>query len=328
MNLIIAVQTPKIYEELKNDRRVNILFQNIQYKEALLEILDRIKKLDAIIIEEELPGKVSTEEIIKKIKEKNNQIKIILINNHLFYKKTEERKKNIIRIKENKKGKILSILFNEKKSEIKTNKKQNNNKKIVAIFKTNKLGIILLEILFYIFSKKDSIAIVNYNMKYFHPYIHYFDFCEFQKRRKEIEEKNKYIFIYKIEEIPLSYKKQIFNRISFFLYLIKSQEEKENLKRIEEIRAKYNIAKHKIIILCFPYSIFFEKQIIKNIFINYNIIFYSLNKRYFGLKNKYEIGKILTVFERVKIKKLIFQLMNKKVKKEFLWKLQWKQKKN
>lgn len=327
MKLIIAVQNLKLYEELKKEKQVTILFQNIQYKEALLEILDSIKKLDAIIIEEKLPGRIPIEEVIERIKEKNNQIKIILINNHLFYKKRKEIKKNIIRIKKNKKEKILSILFNKKESEKKRNKRyKKNDKKIVGIFKTNKIGIILLEVLFYLFSRKNKIAIINYNMKYFHSNIYYFNYCEFQKRRKEIEEKNKYIFIYKIEEMPFSYRKQIVNKISFFLFLIKQQE--ENLEKIEEMRKKYKIPKNKMILLFFPYSILFEKQIIKNIFINYNIIFFSLNKKYFSLKNKYEIGKILTIFEKIKIKKLIFQLMNQKLKKEFLWKLHWKQKNN
>ena len=77
-NIITAINNPNLNNELKKEKYLNIVGRDLQYREAILEMLE-INKIDILIIYEQLPGNIEIEELIKKIKFKNEKIKIILI---------------------------------------------------------------------------------------------------------------------------------------------------------------------------------------------------------------------------------------------------------
>ena len=78
--IITAINNPKLNEELKKEKKFEIIGKDIQYKEAILEILEKNKFVDLIIISEKIPGEIKLESLIEKIKIVNEKIKIILKN--------------------------------------------------------------------------------------------------------------------------------------------------------------------------------------------------------------------------------------------------------
>ena len=103
MNIITAINNEKIFKELKSEKNIKIIFNDIQYKEGILEILEKNKNINYIIFNENLYGQIKIEELIKKIKILNNKINLIIILNKKDLKKQEYLIKN----------KIISILGNE-----------------------------------------------------------------------------------------------------------------------------------------------------------------------------------------------------------------------
>ena len=79
IKIITALDNPKINNELKNDKNIEIIGKNIFYKEGILEIIEREKIINYIIIDYNLPGELTLEEIIKKINKNNKKIKIIIL---------------------------------------------------------------------------------------------------------------------------------------------------------------------------------------------------------------------------------------------------------
>ena len=128
MNIITAILNEKINEELSKQKDITIVCKDILYQEALLEILEKNKNIDFLILNSNLPGERKIIEIIKIIKEKYKKIKIILftekIEEDLFYLKVYKK----YSIKELNKDLIISIIKNKN---IKTN---NIKKETIAIF--------------------------------------------------------------------------------------------------------------------------------------------------------------------------------------------------
>lgn len=81
MNILTALANNKINEKLKTVEDINILNKDIQYKEGILEYLEKNKNIDIIIFLEELPGQIKTKKLIEIINNINNKIKIIIITN-------------------------------------------------------------------------------------------------------------------------------------------------------------------------------------------------------------------------------------------------------
>ncbi len=76
--IITAINNPNLNNRLKEEKYLDVIGRDLQYKEAILEMIE-ISKIDIIILNENLPGKIKLEELVKKIKLKNEKIKIILI---------------------------------------------------------------------------------------------------------------------------------------------------------------------------------------------------------------------------------------------------------
>ena len=87
--IVTAINNPLLNEELKKEKYIKIIGKDIQYKEGIIELLEKNKNIDIIIISENLPGEIEEEALIKKINIINEKIKIIYI---LEKEKTEKEK--------------------------------------------------------------------------------------------------------------------------------------------------------------------------------------------------------------------------------------------
>ena len=102
--IITAINNPKLNQELKKEKKFEIIGKDIQYKEAILELLEKNKNIDLIIINEKIPGEIKLEKLIKKIKLINEKIKIIFI----LEKENIDLEKILI------KNNIIDIYYNNK----------------------------------------------------------------------------------------------------------------------------------------------------------------------------------------------------------------------
>lgn len=117
MKIITAINNPKINNELKNEKNIEIICKDIFYKEGILEILEKEINIDYIIINSQLEGEIKLNKLIEKIIEKNEKIKIIILikkeNKNNFYKLKNTKDNNIEIIKDIKNKNIIRIFYNE-----------------------------------------------------------------------------------------------------------------------------------------------------------------------------------------------------------------------
>lgn len=151
MNILTAINNEKIFKELKNKNNIKIISNDIQYKEGVLEILEKNKNINFIIISENISGQIKIEELIKKIKKSNSKINIIIILN----------KKDLLKEAYLIKNKI-KFIYEEKISAEKILDQILNKNKIIAFLGNNGNGktittIILSEILLKYKNKKTLI---------------------------------------------------------------------------------------------------------------------------------------------------------------------------
>ena len=85
MNIITAINNEKIFNQLKNIKNLKIISNNIQYKEGIIEILEKNKNINYIIFDENLYGQIKIEELVEKIKKINNKINIIILLNKIDF---------------------------------------------------------------------------------------------------------------------------------------------------------------------------------------------------------------------------------------------------
>ena len=77
--IITALNNSELNEQLQKEKNIQILNKDIIYKEGILEILEIKKEIDIIIINYELLGNISIEDLIQKIKKINSKIELIFI---------------------------------------------------------------------------------------------------------------------------------------------------------------------------------------------------------------------------------------------------------
>lgn len=123
--IITALGDPILNNELKKYKEFQIMINDIQYQEAIIEFLEIEKNIDYIILNEILPGTISIEEVINKIKMNNENIEIIII----LEKENKELEKFLYS------RKIYNIFYNNKVEindiiKLLKNKKINNNIKL------------------------------------------------------------------------------------------------------------------------------------------------------------------------------------------------------
>ena len=117
IKIITAMGNQNFNNILKNEKEFEILENDIFYKEGILEFLEKNKEIDILILYEKLSGEINIINLIKKIKEINNQI-------------------NIFFILENKNDELENLLKNEKIFNI-FYKKENN----IKMFFNNEINI-------------------------------------------------------------------------------------------------------------------------------------------------------------------------------------------
>ena len=142
IKIILAINNRKNENKIINNiDNKNIEINILQYREAILEVLEKEKNIDKVFINETLPGAISIEELIKKIKVINNKVNLFI-----FLEKEDINKKNklhklginnIYLIKKINIKDIINLLNNNKK--IKNKIIYFNNNKIKYYF--NKLKI-------------------------------------------------------------------------------------------------------------------------------------------------------------------------------------------
>ena len=141
--IITALSNPELNKKLSKEKSINIICKDIQYREAILEVLEKIKFIDIIFINEKIQGQISFEKLIKKIKEINKKVEIIFIKkNKEINKETEIKEIGIDEIyyeSEITYENILKIINHEK---IEQTEKKNNKNKISNIIK-NKSACLL-----------------------------------------------------------------------------------------------------------------------------------------------------------------------------------------
>ena len=158
-NIILAINNEKIYEELKEEENINIISNNIQYKEGILDILEKNKNINFIILNENLPGEIKLEELLLKINKINNKIKIIIILKKQNFNKEKIINKNI------NKNKIIFLNENILNKNI-ILKKLKTQEKIVCVFGARGTGKTITTLLLSeIISKSSKVLIVEDDIK-------------------------------------------------------------------------------------------------------------------------------------------------------------------
>lgn len=104
MKIITALENPKTNEKLKEETNFEIIGNDIQYQEAVLEILEENSEINLIIISELLPGQIGFKKLIEKIKLINKKIEIVAI----LKNENEETRNYLI-----SKG-VFNIFYNNK----------------------------------------------------------------------------------------------------------------------------------------------------------------------------------------------------------------------
>ena len=133
--IITAIDSPEINEKLKKEYKLEIVGKDIQYREAILDVLKKRKEVNTIILYEKILGKITIEELITEIQKINSNINIIFFleknNKEKILKLHEKNIKNIYTKKEIKIEYLINIL-NNKKIE---NKKSRFKNKIIILVK-------------------------------------------------------------------------------------------------------------------------------------------------------------------------------------------------
>ena len=202
--IITALGNPNLSEKIKKYKNIEILTKDIQYQEGIFEVLEKEKNIDFLILSENLLGKNKIENLIKKIKEKNNKLKIILVMenknenienilyfngvNKIFYNnekiiniikyienKNEEKNTEIKNELENlKKLLIKNNIYLEDEKEIKENNKEKvinkkikkENTKVISIAGTGGIGksIITLNLASILKENNQKILIIDFDI--------------------------------------------------------------------------------------------------------------------------------------------------------------------
>lgn len=144
--IITAIGNEVLNKKLKNKNDFEVIVEDIQYKEGIIEYLEKENNIDFLIISELLPGNIEIKKLIEKIKNINSNIEIILflenknteLENYLyakgiyniFYNNQIEIEEIIKIINENKNIEINNELKEIKQILLEKQKNKINNKKI------------------------------------------------------------------------------------------------------------------------------------------------------------------------------------------------------
>ena len=144
--IITAIGNEILNKKLKKENDFEVIIEDIQYKEGIIEYLEKENNIDILIISELLPGNVELKELIEKIKNINSNIEIIIflenknteLENYLYAKgiynifyNNQIEIEEIIKIINNKNIEINNELKEIKEMLLEKQKNKVNNKKII-----------------------------------------------------------------------------------------------------------------------------------------------------------------------------------------------------
>lgn len=144
--IITAIGNEILNKKLKKENDFEVIIEDIQYKEGIIEYLEKENNIDILIISELLPGNIELKELIKKIKNINSNIEIIIflenknteLENYLYAKgiynifyNNQIEIEEIIKIINDKNIEINNELKEIKQMLLEKQKNKVNNKKII-----------------------------------------------------------------------------------------------------------------------------------------------------------------------------------------------------
>ena len=144
--IITAIGNEILNKKLKKENDFEVIIEDIQYKEGIIEYLEKENNIDILIISELLPGNIELKELIEKIKNINSNIEIIIflenknteLENYLYAKgiynifyNNQIEIEEIIKIINNKNIEINNELKKIKQMLLEKQKNKVNNKKII-----------------------------------------------------------------------------------------------------------------------------------------------------------------------------------------------------
>ena len=187
IKIITALGNENLNLKLRKEKDIEILLTDIQYKEGIIEALEKEKNIQFLILSDLLPGEISLQELIKKIIYINIEIKIIVfieqyekeIENELYslgvYKVLYDNEldiNNFMKIllepkNENEKlkeeiNKLKNIILEK---EYRNNKKYKNKEKINKKIKDNKIKNILKNRITKKLNNNKKLNNINFNSK-------------------------------------------------------------------------------------------------------------------------------------------------------------------
>ena len=144
--IITAIGNEILNKKLKKENDFEVIIEDIQYKEGIIEYLEKENNIDILIISELLPGNIELKELIEKIKNINSNIEIFIflenknteLENYLYAKgiynifyNNQIEIEEIIKIINNKNIEINNELKEIKQMLLEKQKNKVNNKKII-----------------------------------------------------------------------------------------------------------------------------------------------------------------------------------------------------
>ncbi len=189
--IITALGNQVLNNELKKINEFEIVANDLQYKEAIIELLEINKNVNYIILSGILPGNITLTDLITKIKIINNNIEIIILlekkEKEIEKKLKEQKIKNVLYIDNIKINDIIKILKNKKinnktkipqeeniKNEINRKIKINNNIKkqikteckVISVLGSNGVGKSIYSVCMsnYLNNKRNKILIIDFDI--------------------------------------------------------------------------------------------------------------------------------------------------------------------
>lgn len=307
--IITAIGNEILNKKLKKENDFEVIIEDIQYKEGIIEYLEKENNIDILIISELLPGNIELKELIEKIKNINSNIEIIIflenknteLENYLYAKgiynifyNNQIEIEEIIKIINNKNIEINNELKEIKQMLLEKQKNKVNNKKIIlnklinifnkkqkydlkeekiiSVTGTNGVGksIFTINLANSLSNSKNKILIIDFDI--LNNSLH--TILEIKKYSKKIRNKiknNNLLKEIKIEELIIKINSKI-DLVSGINLLFDSKY-KISSEKVKNILSKLK-EKYEIIIIDTSSECFFDytKEIIKNSNLNIFIL--------------------------------------------------------
>ena len=344
-NVVTALGNPILNNELLKIQEINVLLNDLQYKEAIIEFLEKNIKIDYLILSETLPGEIDIGKLINILKIKYKNIKIILIKerknervdnkqeikniDYIFYN-NEVEVTEIIGIINNKKTSdnekikqdiemLKEIVLNKKVvKNIKIDNYSNtkNENEIITILGGSGVGKSIFTIMLSRVLKNQGKKILMIDFDILNNNIH--TILGINKYSKNIINKKNHNK-YEIEEfiIPINQNVDLLSGLDLIFSKNKKIDSEEIIKKIENLKNKYNY-----IIIDTSSECFFDYN--RKIILKSNVSVFLVEANLLEIK---KARRLLDIYEnewkinKEKIKIIINKYNNNSIKDRVLLKL-------